>query len=372
MRGGIYAVAAALLLCRCELAAQTTETIYLSTQPEFDTVQLKPGRYQFLVVDMVPRFTYRVTISGGTETIPPIRTPFRDSSEVAAVKDCPNLTPPIAAFDSAKTEGDIPALANALQDSIAHPSTTTCSHTAADRLLSKTHHAYDDVFDLAAGDYVIVTIARIDGGATRWQRRYTTGSPGEWRATFGFAFPGFARISHWRSRWDGQRFFTKPIPDTNIYQIATERRTRQFDAVPTVMFAFEPTESLGIHPWLVGLGLDLTNPVLMLGTGFTFKSNLVVSVGGAFRQERVLNGQYAPGDTVPTALTADQLERNEYRLRPYLSVTLRFDKNPFGKTSTTTPSADGQKAGEKKSGSSPAGANRNSYGTPKKSPPSGR
>lgn len=83
---------------------------------------------------------------------------------------------------------------------------------------------------------------------------------------------------------------------------------------------------------------------MLLGLGGTYYSNLVLAIGFAARQEKVLIGQYGVGDTVRTNLTQEQLLRDEFRVRPFVSVTLRFDKNPFKSDSASGAQTTGEKA----------------------------
>lgn len=328
--------------------AQEIRTLDLATAAQHDTVRVKPGRYQFSVTSLVPKYDYVIAISQGVETVPPI------STVVSMAVVCPQLSAVNSALDKATKEGDIPNLVKQGEDALrAERSKDECKEHAstANQLLARTERTVDDVFTLAAGDYVILDVARIENktATRRWQRRYTTGAPGEWRVMYGYVFPAFVRFSRGRVVKEGQRHFSKRIGDTgSLYRVTAEQRTRQFDAVPAVMFAYQPADegSWTHHLFTAGLGVDLTKPVVFLGTGFTYRSNLLLAIGAAFRQEEVLNGQYKVGDTIRTNLTADQLQRDEFRLRPFVSVTLRFDKNPFKKEADA--GSGEQKPGEKK------------------------
>lgn len=343
MRPLFLSGATLLLLSAVSAGAQETRTLDLSVASRYDTVQLNPGRYRFRVKNLSPKYEYTIRTSEGREAIPPIPAPTGTPLRIAS-EECQKLTFANKALRDAAKEEDVPSLVNDTQDALqAERSDTTCKAyvKTADSLLLRTEHNVDDVFDLVAGSYVVLDVARIekDTAARKWQRRYTSGPLGEWHPTYGYAFPVFVH--------GAQRYFLKQIGDSGSrYLISEERRTRQFDAVPTLMFAYEPAQSSRFegHLLLAGFAADLTKPSLYLGFGGTYYSNLVIAIGVVARQEQVLMGQYRVGDTVRTNLTQEQLMRDEFRARPFLSVTLRFDKNPFKADSASGAQTTGEKA----------------------------
>jgi hypothetical protein len=357
------------------LSAQTLETLDLSTAAAHDTVTLKPGRYQFRIVSKAPKYEYVIAISEGVESIKPISTRF------ASDTGCTALRVAAGPINTASTETQIAALVRRTRSAIRElTGTPNCAGMIrdAENLLTRTEHIVDRVYNLAAGDFVVVDVARIEDGAAtrRWVRRYTTGAPGEWRATYGYAFPATWRVSRGKFVRDGARYFAREVPDTGtVYVIAEERRTRQFDAVPTVMFAYSPANERGFtwNRLTAGLGIDLTDPILFIGTGWTYEANLRVAIGASFREELVPVGRYTPGDTVRTNLSTEQLHEDAFRVRPFLAVSLRFDKNPFKKEGESDKSEekpseestrDEKPAAEPPKGEEPAGEPAKPSGEP--------
>jgi hypothetical protein len=355
----LYPAASLLLIGTQTVTAQQLRTIDLSSAAAHDTVHVSPGRYRFRVVNLSPKYSYTIAISQGAESIAPIPAAFAQGDV-----SCPKLTAALKSLAEARQEEDVPPLAQAVRDALsAEGKKDKCAEASADaaRLLARTERVFDDVFDLGAGDYVLVVVGRLENEKTtrRWERRFTTGAPGEWRTTYGYVFPAFTRLSHGTAIREGQRYFSRQIGDTGSRFVVTEERhTRQFDAVPAAMFSYAPASERA-YTWNMGagLGVDLAKPVVLLGLGVTYYSNLRITAGAAFRQESVLLGQYTPGDTIRSNLTREQLQGDEFRVRPFIGVTLRFDGNPFKKPADA--GAAGQKAGEKqaaKAGDQPSGA----------------
>jgi len=345
----VFAVAA---LSRID--AQETRTFDLRDAAASDTVTVKPGRYQFSVTSLVPKHGYVVAISQGVEEIGPIHFLAPGAGAPLPRPSCQGLIKATSALGAATEEPEIAGLIQQVEaaiESLPNPSECQPQIDEAARVKAKTKRIDKDVYNLAAGDYVIVDVSRIEGGIAkpRWKRRYTTGAVGAWRVTYGYAFPALWRFSGGDTHLirEGRQFFARQVGDTgSVYVIDQQRRTRQFDAVPTVMFSFAPQhEGRFTRSWVGGLAADITKPVVFFGPSITYRSNLQLAGGAAFREEKVPIARYSIGDTVRTNLTTEQLQQDEFRLRPFVSITLRFDKNPF-KKEAAEPAAD-QKPAEK-------------------------
>jgi len=362
-------ILSSLLLCASTIsgAAEAQEIgsrqqIDASSAALNDTVHLDPGRYEIVVVNTIPRFRsqYVVSSSRGTEIMGPITRSVADT--VAAIRGACPSTHLSEALAQAQTESDI-AIAVAVARAASDASGVTEECRQATNVQIATTVIRAGTYDLSRGQYVLIDVKRIGEAASvqrHWVRRFTTGPQGAWRATYGYTFPALMRLSKSRLVQDGHRFVTKQVAEGK-YLIAEDRPARQFDALPAVMFTYMPADEREyVHGWTGGLAVDITKPVLFLGYGATWRSNLHVSIGAAFREESVEIGQYSIGDTVATNLTAEQLGENAFRARPYLSVTLRFDKNPFKKEAGnetpaekkgdagTAGNKDGTKNGESK------------------------
>ena len=78
-----------------------------------------------------------------------------------------------------------------------------------------------------------------------------------------------------------------------------------------------------------GLGLDLTVPTVMLGVQATINRNIVVSLGGAYRQYKVLKGMYSKDMALTSAVDSTQMLEDAYLGTYYLGITYRFESSPF-------------------------------------------
>jgi hypothetical protein len=309
-----------------------TLTVDLARPMGRDTVSA--GRYQVRVVNMLPHLEYAVEVSQHPEPVPPIsQNPF-----VGMGTSCVELKAALDALLEAEREEDVPGLLSELerQMEVVEASPDLVGDEVCSALLSEarrtrraTTYEYPDVFPLAEGEFIRVTVTRPAQGeaaARTWRKEFSTGSPGAWSLTYGYAFPIYALGG-------GLQTYTAEA-DGDAFVVAADEDRNHFDAVPAVFFNFLGPGNRAVR-WnflTAGLGVDLTEPIVMLGTGITYNTNLSVSAGVAARRQLVLLGRYEEGDVLDAALTPEQLHERAFRAHPYVSVTLRFTTNPFGKS----------------------------------------
>jgi len=197
--------------------------------------------------------------------------------------------------------------------------------------------------EVRQGQQLTITIVRQPAGgngtAQTWVLTFSAGQRGSWRTTFGFAF-----ITNFLMPED--RYYTKDTlivsgVDSTKGLVISHGSRRPFDLryVPSLFFEWLPRSrelsplSLGAT---VGLGFDLTNPVVMAGCSLTYNQNASLSFGLAAHSQQRLLDKYSEGEIVTTSLDASQLHHNVYVLNVYFAFALRLSSNPFsGKTGQT-------------------------------------
>lgn len=173
---------------------------------------------------------------------------------------------------------------------------------------------------LSRGEKITFNINRKDGGPS-WQHTYTTGSRGAWSPTWGFAMFESQSESYYSAPDGGGAFTVKK---------GTSRA--DIEMTPVVMFSWmhnEKSNKSWDYSMTAGLGLDLTNPTILLGANATYNQNITVSAGMAARQYAALKSRYNEDQTIPDAIDSADLVENVYKGTPFLSVTYRFGSNPF-------------------------------------------
>jgi hypothetical protein len=352
-----------------------TLVVDLALDKEVDTAHVVPGRYVVVIKNRAPKYSYTVSVSVGTEAIAPLQDVLSKKGGLLQMSSLCSATgavdKAVTALQDAEEEKAVPDRVFALESEMAKGELTDgCPSDpkfrglvrAATTLIDSTRLVYPDsrdptVYDVAAGQYVRVSVTRQSGkpgSGPTWTKTFTTGAPGEWRATFGFAFPVLSGIADDGLFGDQRSYFAKDIGDGK-FLVAPERTPRRFAIVPTVMFSYKPAhdEPRWLGGWTAGVGTDLENPVVLAGYGRTYFSNLHFSIGALMRQEDRLLGKYRSGDTLTSALSTEQLHDKDWRLRPYFSVTFRFADNPFG--SSGKPASGEAPAEEKKPKASTSG-----------------
>ncbi len=321
-------------------------TVFLDG-PTKDSVKVPAGSYALRIVNRVPSKSYSVQVSLEAIEIPPISNVR--SQEVSDASPCLLLAKATESLRTAKDERGVALAISALKPLNEAPPNTACvkEKEAARALIDSTEYLHKlgtstAIYMLSPGTLlrVIVTRAGEPGGPdARWERVFTPGPAGEWRATFGYAAVvtnGWSN-SDWLPPISG--YSTRDL-GSGKFQIMADRRPKAFDLAPLVLFSFHRAALAGASSqwgWTAGLGPDLTSPTLFLGYGLTYWSNLHLSLGLTLRQEPRLLGRYQAGDTVTTTLTTEQLTGNVWQPRPFLGVSFRFAESIFKRTPNETP-----------------------------------
>ena len=287
------------------------------------------------VINLVPSASYRVQVQRVVRAIDPLPVPEFPRAPDGVVQPtearvaCQELQAAITSMEAVDEEGTVPAATRELQ----RRRDGACDNSAlierANQLLSVTTRVTRDPIVVARGVDVRVTVTRL-GSEAPWVALFETGSRGEWRTAYGFAFT----IDPWNSRYYAQ---ATAVADSFI--VTRERRTRWMDFVPTLFYSWMPQDGLnrsvsgGVT---MGLGFDSSRPVVLAGGQMTYNQNISISLGGAFHAQDVLNGRYQEGGVLRENLGTEQLHERRYRLSPYISISLRSLTNPFQRPSETT------------------------------------
>lgn len=155
---------------------------------------------------------------------------------------------------------------------------------------------------------------------------YNTPQRGEWRTTFGFNF--IYKIK--------QETYFSDNNDDNTFTIREARNRDKMDYHPTLMFTWLSSNYLDKKMnWQFGLsgglGYDLDQSLsVFTGPSFIYNENITLTVGIAFHNQKRLLSQYNPGDEINDNLTFAQLHKDYLRVNPFISLSFRLDKNPFG------------------------------------------
>lgn len=158
-----------------------------------------------------------------------------------------------------------------------------------------------------------------------WSLNILTGPAGEWRINYGFAI----------IRNNDQLYTAQ---STSTIRRSNKSSDWNFDALPVLMFSYyDPKYDARGWDWgpTAGFGLDFTNPTVLLGLQLNYHQNLFVSVGGVINKQERLKSTYSNGQVLSTMVQDADLVEQKFGASYFLSVTLRFDTNPFASSSSS-------------------------------------
>jgi hypothetical protein len=287
-----------------------------------------PGSYQFVLVNLVPKFRpYAVNISRDFVLIEPLtfpggapKPPAPSGDVLLGESTAPSCTDKLKQdLAAATSEAGVKEIVNkAISDSSAG-----CMDEVLAMIRAQTEQVIDDpdVFTIGPAETIRITIARA-GGAT-WTYVLEGKPSGEWRTTYGFFFVPDR----------DERYFTKethPTETTSKFTITKQPHRQNLDFVPTVLFTFLPYSQIGkkwSNGWAAGLGYDLQKPVLVAGYAGTYNENVVFTAGVAIHQQSRLIGRYKPSEEVKEALDSSQLVENTFAPNIYVGIGFRFGED---------------------------------------------
>ena len=171
---------------------------------------------------------------------------------------------------------------------------------------------------------VEINISRKDGEKTkRWVYILETPRLGEWNVGYGFTF-----ITQIFSK-EGRYFL---MQQDSVFAIRKNISNKIADFIPTIMFFWTPTKWSN-NTWsrslLGGISFNLERPTILLGVSFSYNRNLNINFGIAAHAQNQLNGRYEEKQILKEVVSEDQLHEKLYRFNPFVSVTYRFNDNPF-------------------------------------------
>ncbi|MBS1913089.1 MAG: hypothetical protein JST22_13965 [Bacteroidetes bacterium] len=179
---------------------------------------------------------------------------------------------------------------------------------------------------LRPGQRMTIVVRRPGPGGDRvWTTVLTTPPRGVWRISFGFAFAVMVNPDHeYTTRRDtGNSYLVRRVADPAVV-----------NAIPAFMLHWLANEDQWSNwSWSLtaGLGLDVSNPVVVFGGSLTFNQNISIAAGAMALRLKRLNPQYAEGMRLEESIAPEQLHRMVYGINPFVALTFRFAENLFGR-----------------------------------------
>ncbi len=179
-------------------------------------------------------------------------------------------------------------------------------------------------FKVKKNQQLTVDIKEIKSDKTekKIKRIWSTKANGKWQTTFGFNFV----------KLNNETFFSKPT-ENEFYEITRSNTEREWDYYPSIMFTWIKNNQnefkIGISG---GFGYDLESSIsIFTGGSIIYNQNIIITAGLAFHNQQKLSSKYKESDIILEELDFDQLHSDFIAINPFISISLRLDKNPFKK-----------------------------------------
>lgn len=208
--------------------------------------------------------------------------------------------------------------------------------------------------DLRYNQEVTLTVTKTDKAGKElgvWTYTFNTEEQTRWLTHFGLTYAPnvISKVDH---------YYAQDSTVANTYRISKQNNNgpKAWENISatinfTYPFSAEPT---GLDAgFTAGFGL---NPSLQLSghAGFSavIGTNVILGTGVAFMQKQRLRGEFSENKIVKTNLTFDALHEKVWLPELYFTIGFRFDKNPFGGSTSGDKKKDTDKkpAGDSGSG----------------------
>ena len=166
-------------------------------------------------------------------------------------------------------------------------------------------------------EYIITAITN---DTTPEERQYIIKSQSdwEWSTTLGANAVVFMNRS---------KFVSK---ETNgSYSVAEIQDRKSMELMPAIMFTLMNKQENFSFGYTGGIGFNFEELALFTGLSLGIGQNIVLTGGVAVHKQHRPNSDYSIGHVIENTVTAEDLNKQQYRFNPFIGISFRFDNNPF-------------------------------------------
>lgn len=102
-----------------------------------------------------------------------------------------------------------------------------------------------------------------------------------------------------------------------------------FDLIPSVMFTFMNFQNNLSWGFTAGLGTDFKRISVFSGLSAGIGQNVIITGGIALHEQVSPDSDFFIGQKIEPTLMDDKLNKNYYRLNPFVGITFNLNSNPF-------------------------------------------
>ncbi len=317
-----------LLLASCTPAfSQSILTLDLASAPTGSlSLPLQTGDHTIVLKNILPGGNYEIKVEVEDVLLEAFSMPsMGGKASLNDASNCDSLKSIVELLRQLDSEATLP-VKRAELTALLIPENDSCPHYGAALNMDTTFDSRYEIKGLKKSQILKITVKRTNkaGKELEWVRIYKTPSRGKWLTTYSFNFITQAASKE-------RLYFAKNI-GMDSFQITSETNRKWVDFVPGITFTWLSAAGFGRDFGIGasgGIGFDLEKPVVFAGVSFIYNQNLSLTIGAAAHQVKDLHGKYNEGDIIREILSPDQLMIEPYRVNPFISLSLRFDKNPF-------------------------------------------
>jgi hypothetical protein len=170
-----------------------------------------------------------------------------------------------------------------------------------------------------------------------WLFNVTSGPAPEWRITYGFAM-----LRNYDQLYSARSIGANQF----VVQRSNKSSDASYNALPVLMFSwYDPVNDARGWDWgpTAGLGLDFTNPTVLVGFQYNYHQNIFLGIGAAMTKQERLKSTYSNGQVLTTQVQDADLVEQKYGPTWYFALTIRFNSNPFDASSSQNSSSSTKK-----------------------------
>ena len=346
-RFAVAAVVCATVVSASSASGQVLDLAGPATQPLAVAPGVPPN---IRIINKVPRFKYTVLITVEDREVPPIDLPegfkpgelffsgFTVCDEkpfnewLASVEEAPDESA-IAAAVGDDAVAELRKKMQAQGPGRQNPAGGgTCWDLVATRVRDTINATRQTVnlagYVLGENQTLTVTVTRAEEASDvkTWKAILSTPAAGRWLTTWGFGF-----VNDRDEQWVQQ---AQPDGTFSIVKRGARKWTdMDMKFVPSVFFHWMPRRAnqrnWAFSPLTVGLGMSKDAPAVLIGMSTTLRQNVSIVGGIAGTRVRRLNDDYTENQSLKERIADDGLYENTYRPAVFLSVAIRFSRNPF-------------------------------------------
>ncbi len=316
------------------------------TQIKTSSTKISSGDYQFIIKNMVkhPDYYYKIDAQKINQLIEPLDFQVMeqfDNKSLAqefildSIMPCDSLLKKYNTYLSSLYEKtDENELRNALIDpnlsKLVQEINETCNKfkVLQTKLIANLFVTKLNFNNLTKGQEINIVIKKFKKGEEKpiheWERKFLTDKRGKWITTFGVG------SAYTPNTW--KRTYRTVKTSDSTYVLEADGRRNHLSYYPTVQFTY--INELG-NDWEIapsgGISINSEQISAYGGISVVWAENMVLTMGAIFHKVHKLDNRFKEMDVFVEQKTFDDLHDEMFNISPFLSLSFRFNNNPFSK-----------------------------------------